>query len=372
MAVPFIDLTRLVQRVRSDVLPAWTECLDRCEFVGGPRVAALEKKLASTLAVPRVVTCANGTDALLVGLQALGVKRGSKVALPNLTFWATFEAVAQLGATPILVDVDPDDLQMSLAELKSAHDAHRFDVAMLVHLYGWASKDLHSIRAFCKDRSIGLLEDGAQCFGVEAFGEPVLAKATVATLSFYPAKVIGGAMDGGAVTLQSAEHEAYVRSICNHGRSDHYSYAHVGWNSRMGGLQAAFVTAMVDLLPEIVANRRATAEWYRERLAAIPGVKVYGPPAGVVENGYLNVFTVEGKKGQEIVDALKKAGVGAARTYPEPMNAQPPARAVGAIPHGDLEQSRRLCESVVNLPLFYGIREDEREEALQALRAAIQ
>lgn len=371
MAVPFIDFTRLVQRVRADVLPAWTECFDRCEFVGGPRVTALEKKLTTVLSVPRAVSCANGTDALIVGLQALGVKRGSKVALPNLTFWATFEAVAQLGATPVLVDVDPDDLQMSLAELKSAHEKHRFDFAMLVHLYGWASARLADIRAFCKERNIGLLEDGAQCFGVEVSGEPVIAKATVATLSFYPAKVIGGAMDGGAITLQSAEHEAYVRLICNHGRSDHYSYAHVGWNSRMGGIQAAFLGAMVDLLPEIVKDRRASAEWYRERLKDFPGVKVYGPPSGVAENGYLNVFTVSGKKGQEIVDALKKAGVGAARTYPEPMDMQPPAKAVGAIAHGDLQHSRRICESVVNLPLFYGIREEEREEALRALRTAL-
>jgi UDP-2-acetamido-2-deoxy-ribo-hexuluronate aminotransferase len=372
MAVPFIDLTRLVQRVRADVLPAWTECFDRCEFVGGPRVTALEKKLGAVLGVPHTVSCANGTDALIVGLQALGVKRGSKVALPNLTFWATFEAVAQLGATPVLVDVDPDDLQMSLAELKSAHEKHRFDFAMLVHLYGWASRDLRDIRAFCKEREIGLLEDGAQCFGVEAFGEPVIAKATVATLSFYPAKVVGGAMDGGAITLQSPEHEAFVRSICNHGRSDHYSYAHVGWNSRMGGIQAAFLSAIVDLLPEIVETRRAAAVWYRERLADIKGVKVYGPPAGITENGYLNVFTVEGKKGQEIVDALKKAGIGAARTYPEPMDVQPPARAVGAITHGDLKVSRAICERVVNLPLFFGIREDEREEAVTALRKVLQ
>ena len=133
MPVPFIDLTRLVARIKDDVLPAWTECLERCEFVGGPRVTAVEKKLGSVLGAPRVVSCANGTDALLVGLQALGVKRGMKVALPNLTFWATFEAVAQLGAIPVLIDVDPDDLQMSLGELKAAHDAHRFDAAMLVN-----------------------------------------------------------------------------------------------------------------------------------------------------------------------------------------------------------------------------------------------
>lgn len=371
MPVPFIDLSRLVGKVRDDVLPAWTECLDKCEFVGGPRVGALEKKLAGVLGVPNVVSCANGTDAVLVALQALGVKRGMKVALPNLTFWATFEAIAQLGAVPVLIDVDPNDLQLSFDALKSAHAAHGLDAAILVHLYGWTSGKLREIRAFCKEQNIPLVEDGAQCFGVEAFGEPVLAGSTVATLSFYPAKVVGGAMDGGAVTTQSKEHEAFLRSICNHGRSDHYSYAHVGWNSRMGGIQAAFISRVLDEVPAILESRRKAAAFYRAKLSGNAKVKVYGPPAGVVENGYLNVMTVAGKKGQEIVDALKKAGIGAARTYPEPMDAQPPAKAAGAIVHGDLAVSRSICESVVNLPLFYGIREQECDEAVRAFLEVI-
>src|SRR5512141_2045276 len=147
--IPFIDLKRLVAHVRNDVIADWTACLDNTEFVGGPRVAAVEKKLAGALGVPIVVSCANGTAALLVALQAIGVKRGMKVALPNLTFWATFEAVAQLGAVPVLVDIDPDDLHVSLDELRSAHDAHRFDALMMVHLFGWTSSRLLEIRAFC-------------------------------------------------------------------------------------------------------------------------------------------------------------------------------------------------------------------------------
>ena len=369
--VPFIDLSRLVAKIRGDVLADFTACIDKCEFVGGPRVGAVEKKLASVLSVPIVVSCANGTDALLVALQAIGVKRGMKVALPNLTFWATFEAVAQLGAIPVLVDIDPDDLHVSLDELRAAHDVHRFEAMMLVHLYGWTSGRLLEIRAFCKERNIAIVEDGAQCFGVEAFGRPVLADATVGTLSFYPAKVVGGAMDGGAVTMQSKEHEAFLRSICNHGRSDHYSYAHVGWNSRMGGLNAAFLSRVLDELPGILESRRTAAGWYRERLSTLKGVRVFGPPPGIVENGYLNVFTVAGKRGQEVVDALKTKGIGAARTYPETMDVQPPAKAAGAIVHGDLRRSREHCERVVNLPLFYGIREDEREAAVSALASIL-
>ena len=382
--VPFIDLSRLFSsahggeaspRVKADVLAAWTECLDKTEFVGGPRVAAVEKKLATILGAPIVVACANGTDALIVALQALGVKRGMKVALPNLTFWATFEAVAQLGAAPVLVDIDPDDLHVDLDQLKAAHDAHRFDALMLVHLFGWTSSRLAEIRAFCKERNVALVEDGAQCFGVEALGKPILADAGIATLSFYPAKVVGGAMDGGAITMQSKEHETFLRSICNHGRSDHYSYAHVGWNSRMGALQAAFLSRILDEVPAILASRRAAATFYREHItgdaALSKKVRVFGPPAGVVENGYLNVITVEGKRGQQVVDALKAAGVGAARTYPETMDAQPPAKAAGAIAHGDLRHSRAFCENVVNLPLFYGIRDDERETVVRALAAVI-
>jgi UDP-2-acetamido-2-deoxy-ribo-hexuluronate aminotransferase len=369
MPVPFIDLSRLVAKVKADVLPAWADCLDKTEFVGGPRVALLEKKLGSVLGAPRVVSCANGTDALVVALQALGVKRGSRVALPNLTFWATFEAIVQLGAIPVLLDVDPDDLQLSLDQLRAAHGEYRFDAAILVHLFGWTSARLGEMRAFCKQRAISLLEDGAQCFGVEAFGEPILARAEVATLSFYPAKVVGGAMDGGAMTMQSAEHEAVIRSLCNHGRAEHYSYAHVGWNSRMGGLQAAFLLRVLDELPEILASRRKAAAFYRQRLAH-PRIKVYGPPNGVVENGYLNVVTALGKTGPELIDALKRAGIGAARTYPETMDVQPPAK--DAIVHGNLRVSKSFCDRVVNLPLFYGITEDECEAAASALLAAVQ
>ena len=372
MPVPFIDLSRLLtERVRQDVLADWSHCLAKCEFVGGPRVAALEKRLAGVLGVPRVVSCANGTDALIVGLQALGIGRGSKVALPNLTFWATLEAIAQLGAVPVLVDVDPEDLQLDLGELQKAHDAHRFDAAILVHLFGWTSSRLADIRAFCKSRQIALLEDGAQAFGVEAAGEPVLSRASVGTLSFYPAKVVGGAMDGGAITLQTEEQERLVRSLCNHGRSDHYSYAHVGWNSRMGGLNAAFLNRVLDELPAILRSRRETAAFYRQRLAGDARLKVFGPPAGVVENGYLSVATATTKTGAELVAALKQAGIGAARTYPETMDVQPPVRELGAICCGELPVSRSFCERVVNLPLFHGIRQDEREAAATALLAAL-
>jgi|LNFM01.1.fsa_nt_gb UDP-2-acetamido-2-deoxy-ribo-hexuluronate aminotransferase len=366
MNVPFIDLARLTKSMKSEVLADWSEVFDKIEFVGGPRVGALEKALCSTLGVNKSIACANGTDALIIGLQALGVRHGHRVALPNMTFWATYEAIAQLGATPVLIDIDPDDLQMSFSEFTKAYEAYKFNSAVLVHLFGWASKNLQDYRAFCAEKNIPLLEDGAQCFGVKVDGKPVLQGSTVGTTSFYPAKVVGGCVDGGAIFADNEAREKLIRSLCNHGRSAHYSYDRIGWNSRMGGLQAAFLNHMVARTDEIVADRRRAAEWYRKRLAGTRNLRVYGPPAGHDENGYLAVFTVaDSVDVNAVTEKLKAKGIGFGRTYPETMDSQPPASY--AIKFGSLEHSKRFCKSALNLPLFYGITEEELEASASAL-----
>lgn len=378
--IPFVDLSRLAQRVRADVLREWENCLDRCEFVGGRHVAEFEIELAKALGVPHAVACANGTDALVLGLQALGVKPGSKVALPNLTFWATFEAVVQLGATPVLVDIDPDDLQLSLDELRKAHDATGFDAAILVHLYGWTSAQLEGIRLFCREREIPLLEDGAQAFGVIVGGAPVLAGATIATMSFYPAKVLGGAMDGGAVLTQSRERAELVRTLANHGRAGHYKHSHVGWNSRMSAMQAVYLRAMLETRVYILASRRRAAGWYRgrlfsqgemaARLLAMKYLRSYGPPPGVQENGYLSVLATT--EPDRVVRMLAQRGIRAGRVYPRTIAEQPAARSTsGVIVAGDMKHSTRFCREVINLPLFYGIRDDEQERVVAALKEAL-
>ncbi len=370
MNVPFIDLSRLTRSMKSDVLADWDAVFEKTEFVGGPRVAELERALCAALGVNKSIACANGTDAVLIGLQALGVKAGMKVALPNMTFWATYEGIAQLGATPVLIDIDADDLQMSYSEFVKAYDAYRFDAAILVHLFGWSSRHLKEFRTFCAERGVGLLEDGAQCFGVRVDGAPVLAGSTVGTTSFYPAKVVGGCVDGGAIFADNEAREKLIRSLCNHGRSSHYSYDRVGWNSRMGGLQAAFLNRMVARSEEIVADRRRAAEWYRKRLAGTPHLRIYGPPAGHSENGYLAVFTVDDSVDvNAVTDKLKARGIGFGRTYPETMDSQPPA--VDAIKFGNLENSKRFCKSALNLPLFFGITEAELEACASALESIL-
>jgi dTDP-4-amino-4,6-dideoxygalactose transaminase len=365
--IPFIDLHPVSRLVAGAVAPRWQSVLGNCEFVGGAGVQQLEGELARYCGVPTAVACGNGTDALLLALQAAGVGPGVHVALPNLTFWATYEAVVQLGGIPVLIDISPDDLQLDLGELRRAHDKYRFRHVILVHLYGWASIALSEIRMFCQSREICLIEDAAQAIGVVAGGQPLLAGAQLATLSFYPAKVIGGCMDGGAVLCRDEAVAKTVRSLANHGRSAHYSYQHVGWNSRMGGLAAHFLLEVMKHAGEIVEGRRRLVEQYRAGWAATgAAARLRGPSDGIAENGYLLVVECD-KPADQYTDAFKQRGVGTGRTYPETIDQQPPAKGKH-VAVSDLAHSRAFVQRVLNLPLYFGMPEADVAAVLGAVR----
>jgi UDP-2-acetamido-2-deoxy-ribo-hexuluronate aminotransferase len=365
MKVPFIDLKRTTPLVKSQVLGQWERAIDNTEFVGGPTVAALEARLAELLSAKHAVSCSSGTDAILIGLQALGIGPGSKVALPNLTFWATYEAVAQLGATPVLLDVD-EDLQMDLAELELACKTLKLDAAILVHLMGWATPRLAEVRRFCDQKGIALLEDGAQSFGVEVGGRSVYEGARISTLSFYPAKVIGGCMDGGAILTNDPALAELVRKLCNHGRATHYSYSHVGWNSRMGGVQAAWLLELLKHTDAILKNRRAMHDRSFELLEKHGScIRRHGPPQGVLGNGYLTVCETLKHDAAVVAKRLSEAGVSTSKVYPETLDVQAPA--AGAIRISELSRGREFCKRVINLPLFYGMTEEEVSYVHEAL-----
>jgi UDP-2-acetamido-2-deoxy-ribo-hexuluronate aminotransferase len=368
--IPFIDLHPVTKLVAGQVAGRWTQVVDRCEFVGGAGVAALERELAAYCATGTAVACASGTSALVLALQAAGVRPGMHVALPNLTFWATFEAVAQLGAIPVLVDISMDDLQIDLAELQRAHARYRFHHAIVVHLYGWASSALRELRGFCRTHEICLVEDAAQAAGVELDGRPLLADAQIATLSFYPAKVIGGCMDGGAVVSSDPALAQTVRSLANHGRASHYSYQHVGWSSRMGGLAAHYLLEVMQHADDIVRDRRRLIGQYRAQLARGPlAARLRRPPDPIAENGYLLVLECE-RPAEAYVAQFAARGIGVARTYPETIDEQAPARG-RFVAVSELRRSRELVKRVLNLPLYYGMSDHDLAVVVQAAREIV-
>jgi UDP-2-acetamido-2-deoxy-ribo-hexuluronate aminotransferase len=370
MPVPFIDLGRFEE----GFLEAWSERAQdvsrHTRFVGGPDVRHLEQRLSTLCGCPGVVGCANGTDALQLALRAVGVTQGDLVVIPDATFWATFEAVVNVGARVVTVDVSPNDLQMDFEVFRQAVETHRPRAAVLVHLYGWGSSHLDDYRRYCRQSGLPLVEDGAQAFGVEWRKEPIFQGAEVATVSFYPAKVLGACGDAGAVLCSDPGLAERVRLLGNHGRTSHYEHGIVGWNSRLGGLDAAYLDLSLDYLEARLESRRVAAAKYRQELGGL-GVRAVAPPEGYRENGYLNVTLVDPEARPAMEAVLAEQGVGFGNVYPRAVSEQPGAKGYH-VAHLGGGTAAWLGQSVLNLPLFAHIRNDEIAAVLDAMRLALQ
>ncbi|HNN59556.1 MAG TPA: DegT/DnrJ/EryC1/StrS family aminotransferase [Leptospiraceae bacterium] len=364
MAVPFIDLKRWEPGFQDAWQKRVRELSESAQFIGGPEVAGLEADLVRETGAKHCIGCANGTDALQLALRAAGVGRGDTVLLPDATFWATFEAVVNVGADPVTVDIDMTDLQMDYDLFVQAVRTHKPKAAMLVHLYGWGSRRLEDYRQFCRENHVILIEDGAQAYGATYKGNSLYKDALLSTVSFYPAKVLGGAGDAGAVFTSSDEYAERLRSLGNHGRATHYSYGAVGWNSRISAFQAAYIRLSIPHVKARIESRRAAVKQYRTHLGELPSVR---PPEGFEENGYLYCILYNPSERSSVEARLKEKGIGFANTYPGSMSSQAGAKGyIKAAVGGD--NARKLAESILNPPLFPYMTDAEVSEVVQSLR----
>ena len=368
--VPFIDLKRLEPGFHSVLMEKFHAMTLNAQFIGGAEVSMLESRLQGELQVAHAVTCANGTDALQLALRAAGVGEGDVVLVPNVTFWATFEAVVNVGAKPITVDADLSDGGVCFEAFERAILEAKPKVALVAHLYGWGTARLLELRKLCREHDVVLVEDGAQAFGVRYQNESIYKGAHISTTSFYPAKVLGGAGDGGAVFTNDAELADKVRRLGNHGRTAHYGYGDVGWNSRLDSLQAAFLNLSLDHIDARIVSRREAVAYYQKTLPAT-GIQLMSAPAGYEENGYCNVCLVpepEVKAGLEA--RLKAEGIGFGNIYPSVMSSQPGAAAY-LRGHFGAQVGEQLCASVLNLPLFPYMAETELQRVVDVVGAAL-
>lgn len=368
LKLPFIDLHRTTRDLWRDVAPQIQALAESADFISGQPVTNFEVALATYCGTKDAIACANGTDAIILALQAAGIGSGHRVALPNLTFWATYEAVIHVGATPILIDVHDNHLQMNTEELFEVHDKCPLNACILVHLFGWCHPELITVRALCKKKGILLIEDGAQAFGVAIHNNSVFKDAELATLSFYPSKVLGGCMDGGAVLTNSATRGASLRSLLNHGRRDRYSYDQVGWNSRMSSFQGAYLSRAITFSNRWIDDRRRLLQRYAYLLKD-SSIALVTPPEGVYDNGYLAILRLSIEEVERVQSHLLAAGIGTGRVYPSTIHEQPPAR--GAAHYSDLSVSTQFTRQVLNLPLFPGLTDSEQDEVVERLLTII-
>ncbi len=356
MNVPFLDLTRTVARLQPELDQRWRGILDTTSFVLGKEVKEFERAFADYLGVESCAGLGNGTDALILPLRVLGLKPGDEVLVPAFSFFATAEAVALVGGTPVFVDVDPETLNVS-AEDAAARITDRTVGMIGVHLYG-RPFDVDAICRLCGRHGLWLMEDAAQAHGARWRGKRVGGFGRIAAWSFYPTKNLGAFGDGGAVTGNEPILVEKTRRQGNHGQAERYTHLEIGTNSRLDSLQAAVLNCRLALLDEDNARRRAVAARYAERFAGVGDLRLI-PDRPEVEPVY-HQFTLRTGRRDDLLKHLSACGIGASVHYPSPLHQQPAFAdrfAGGEMP--DLPVATTAGREVLCLPIFPELRDDE-------------
>ncbi|GAA2650844.1 DegT/DnrJ/EryC1/StrS family aminotransferase [Paractinoplanes durhamensis] len=345
--VPFTDLSAMAREVWPDIEQTYIEALLSARYVGGPAVARFEENFARYCEATHAVGVANGTDALQLTLQALGLGPGDEVIVPSNTFIATAAAVVRAGAVPAFVDVDPGSLLITPAILAAAITP-RTSAVIVVHLYG-NMPDMDGLVAVAERAGIALVEDAAQAHGAEWRDSRAGSFGAAACFSFYPGKNLGAFGDAGAVVTNDPKIAERVRSLANHGRdggANHYEHSFVGTNSRLDALQAIALDAKLARNEDWTEARISLADRYRKELA---GSAIRLTEVDPLARHVYHLMVVRVADRAAIQQKLQENGIQTGVHYPVPCHLQPPLRQYAS---GPLPVCEQAATEQFSLPLF--------------------
>jgi dTDP-4-amino-4,6-dideoxygalactose transaminase len=353
--IPLIDVKAQYAPLIPQIRQAIDEVLEVGQFVFGPNVSAFEEEAARYLGVRETIGVGNGTDAIVLVLNALEIGPGDEVICPAFTFFATAEAIARVGATPVFADIDPHTLNLD-PERVAERITGRTKAIMPVHLFGRPAP-LDELSKL----GLPLIEDAAQ-----AFGSPEIAGVGIAsTFSFYPTKNLFGLGDGGLVAANDEELAERIRMLRFHGSKSKRIFEYIGTNSRLDEIQAAVLRIFLRELDAWTTLRREAAERYRD-LGLGEACDV--PPD---EPGHVyHLFVSRSSQRGEIRAALTEAGIGSAEYYLPPLHLQPALRYHGYSPR-DLPETESAAAENFSVPLWAGIAAEQQERVVETVRAAL-
>jgi dTDP-4-amino-4,6-dideoxygalactose transaminase len=373
-SIPFIDIGAQRQRLGKAIDEAVSRVLAHCQFINGPEVTQLEAELASFSGAKHVVSCASGTDALLMVLMAKGVGPGDAVFCPSFTFCATGEAVALAGATPVFVDVDEATFNIDAASLqRGIATARRLGLkpraVIPVDLFG-QSADHDAIGAVAAEEGLFVLDDAAQGFGASYKGRRLGTLALATATSFFPAKPLGCFGDGGAIFTDDDELAETLRSIRVHGQgSDKYDNVRLGLTGRLDTMQAAILIEKLKIFEDEIVARNRVAERYARALGNIVTVPWLAPGCTSIWAQY-TIRLPKGTDRDQFAAALKAQGVPTTIYYVKSMHQQTAYRDF-PVADGGLLVSESLSSDVISLPMHAYLDEVTQERVIAAVRDAV-
>jgi len=350
--VPLVDVRAQYARLIPQILARFQEVLESGTLILGPNVTAFEEEAAAYLGVPRTIGVANGTDALVLVLDALEIGPGDEVICPSFTFYATAEAIMRTGATPVFADIDPVSLNVDSEDV-AAKMTERTRAIMPVHLFGRPA-DLDALGRL----GVPIIEDAAQAFGAEG----VATTGVASTFSFFPTKNLFALGDGGLVAATDDELAERVRMLRFHGSRDKKTFTYVGTNSRLDELQAAALRLFLAELDGWNAARRAAAARYAEL-----GLGEFCELPEDEPGHVYHMYVVRSPERDRLAEALSAAGIGNASYYVTPTHLQPALKRF-AHAEGFLPETERASRENLALPMWAGIPVEVQEKVVTVVR----
>lgn len=373
VTVPFVDLTLQHQPIQSELEKAIEGVLQRGDFIFGQALAEFESAFAHACGVEHGIGVACGTDAIALGLQACGISAGDEVILPANTFIATLIGILHGGATPVLVDCDPETALMDLEAAEKAITP-KTRALLPVHLYGQMVSP-GGLRELARRHNLRILEDAAQAHLAEREGDRAGSVGTAAAFSFYPSKNLGAFGDGGMLVTGDPEVAKKMRTLRNYGAPQKYRHTELGTNSRLDTLQAAVLKTKLPYLKDWNQWRSSCAAHYDALLEPLhaKGIVPIRNHSGSGHVYHLYVIRVTDKCAidrKTLQDKLDSQGIQTGIHYPLPCHLQPAYLNLG-YKAGDFPHAETLCEQILSLPMYPGLTKTQIEQVFAGIESAV-
>ncbi len=365
MNIPLMDLVAQYRSLQTEIDSAVREVIEKGSFVLGPTVTALEHEVAAYLGTSHAVGLASGTDALVLTMRAMDIGPGDEVIVPVYTFYATAEAVAMVGATPVFVDVQPDTYCIDPIQVAGRINKHTKAI-IPVHLYGHPA-DMDPIIQLAHAKGIKVIEDNAQSFGSAYNDTKTGSLADAGCISFFPSKNLGGFGDGGMVVTNDPELDDRIRMLRSHGWKKKYCPEVIGYNSRLDALQAAILRAKLPHIDQWNDARRELAQRYNQSLLELGIVVPHEAPYG---RHVYHLFMIQTPHRDHLATSLKDQGVASAVYYPQPLHLMKPFASHGH-KSGKFPVAEKASGNLLAIPMFPEMSHDQLDYVVASLKQAI-
>lgn len=369
VTIPLLDLKAQYLSIKDEIDKAVLNVLDSCRFILGPEMKALEDEIAEYCGTKHAIAVANGTDALVLALQACKIGPGDEVITSPFTFFASAETIANVGATPVFVDIDPLTLNLDVGKIE-ARITPRTKAIIPVHIFGQMA-EMDKIIALAEKYKLKVIEDAAQAIGADYQGQKAGSFGDVGTFSFFPTKNLGGYGDGGMVVTSDGQIADKIRMLRFHGCKSKYYHDEIGQNSRLDEIQAAILRVKFRYLDNWNEARRLKAQHYDRLLAPLAEQgKLVLPGKDPQALQVYHLYVIRFEEREKAAMALNENGIACGVYYPLPLHLQNAFSYLG-YRVGDLPVAEEACGKALAIPCYPELTKEQQEEIAQVIINAL-